>query len=163
MNARKRSSNGQRGSVAELATLNSPPHHRIFDLSRFMKKVKWFVLIAVILLIAAAVWAARTVPIRNGVGRFESSPDKKFTAFAQSMAEERIWGRTRNYYDFMIQKGSGPADPVVRRIEIAEPAEGLINWREEGLIEWAPDSSEVTFVFSDTRLSLKVPKSKSAN
>jgi hypothetical protein len=39
---------------------------------------------------------------------------------------------------------------------IDEPAEGMIGWRDEGTIQWAADSSAVTYSFKGTQLILSV-------
>ena len=90
-------------------------------------------------------------PYPQGGGQYRESPDKKFTASASSMIDRFFFGGERQYYEFEVEAASGRQ---IRRIVIDEPPEGMIEWREEGSIEWAIDSSSVTYSFKGTRLVL---------
>ena len=48
----------------------------------------------------------------------------------------------------------------LRSIVIEVPREDLINWRREGLISWADDSSSVTFEFQQTSLTLLIDQAE---
>jgi hypothetical protein len=103
-------------------------------------------------------WKARYA---YGGGRHEISPDKRFAAGAMSMVDQNFFGLTRCYYDFSVTVGdpSLRADaPIVARQIISASSQTMIAWREQGTIEWSPDSSQVTFLFEKSRLTLKVAK-----
>lgn len=118
-------------------------------------KVSRFILIgfAVLLLAAAGFRGLQVLPYPMGGGRDQKSPDGRLVAHAYSLWDRFFWGGERQYYEFSIE-----ASPqrTLRRIVIDEPPEGVIGWREEGVIEWAADSSAVTYTFRGTRLVLSV-------
>ena len=92
-------------------------------------------------------------PTQWGMVSIESHPIKKFTASASSMTDRFFLGGERRYYEFEIE--TGPRQQV-RRIVIDEPSEGMIDWREEGSIERASDSSGVAYRFKGSQLILNV-------
>ena len=88
-----------------------------------------------------------------GCGRGAESPDKKFLAEASDLYSERFWGGTHNYYEFTITTAEGGR---VHHIVMDEPPQGMIDWREDGLIQWASNSSSVTYTFKGAQLTLNV-------
>ncbi len=119
-----------------------------------MKK-QWKVLIGVVgvlVLVAGGRWGV-VVMGRDGGGRYESSPNKKYVASAMSLSEKKYWGGRREYLEFYIADDRGN---VVRRAEIDDAKVDPVYWREDGRIEWAEDSAWVRFVSEDVTLVLPV-------
>lgn len=88
-----------------------------------------------------------------GGGRGLESPDKKFLALASDFYEKKFWGGTHNHYEFTIQT---PGGQRIQHVLMDEPPQGMIGWRENGSIQWAADSSSVTYSFKGTQLTLSV-------
>jgi len=86
-------------------------------------------------------------------GRELKSPDERFTATATSTYGPRLSGGLRSYYEFAVENR---ARTRLQSIVIQVPRENLINWRREGSISWADDSSSVTFEFQQTSLTLSI-------
>lgn len=86
-------------------------------------------------------------------GRQVGSPDGRFVARATSTFAPRISDGSRSRYDFVIEDRAGTR---LQHIEITMPRNNLVNWRLEGLLSWADDSSTVTFEFTGARLTLSV-------
>lgn len=119
-----------------------------------MKKKTIVMLALLIMLVFAAGYRFVYVfPYPIGGGQYRESPDKKFTASASSMVDRFFFGGVRHYYKFEIEDAS---HRQIRRIVMDDPLEEMIEWREEGLIEWAIDSSSVTYSFNGTKLILLV-------
>ena len=112
-----------------------------------------FVLVSLLLLLVAGYRFLQVLPYPMGGGQLKESPDKRFTAHALSLTNRHFFGGERRYYKFTIENDSGHR---VRRIVIDEPPEGMIGWRSEGTIQWAADSSAVTYTFKGTQLILSV-------
>ena len=103
-----------------------------------------------------------------GDGRLIESPNKQLTASAWSFTNESYFGGKRRYYVFTIEKGpeelvASEIDPweanskrTVRRLVIHNSPEGVISWRHEGTVQWAEDSSSITYNLRDTQLTLAV-------
>jgi hypothetical protein len=111
-------------------------------------------LVAVALIaLAAAYRFVQVLPYPQGGGRYQESPDKRFTAHASSLTDCSFFGGERSYYEFTIE-----SEPRlrVRRMVIDAPPEGMIEWREEGTIQWAADNASVTYSFKGTQLTLSV-------
>jgi hypothetical protein len=117
------------------------------------KKIIVIAVIAVpaVLLLATAYRFVQVFPYPMGGGQYRESPDKRFTAQASSLTDRSFFGSERRYYEFTIE--AGPPQRV-RRVVIDEPPEGMIGWREQGTIQWAADSSAVTYTFGGTQLIL---------
>ncbi len=105
------------------------------------------------LLFGAAYRIVHVFPYPVGGGQYRESFDKKLTASVSTMADRFFFGGERHYYEFEIEAGFRQQ---IRRIVIDEPPEGMIDWREEGSIEWLADSSAVTYSFNSTQLILSV-------
>src|SRR5262249_27815204 len=88
-----------------------------------------------------------------GGGRSAYSPDKKYRASAFGFHSERFWGGVHNYYEFSIHSADGQR---LQHIVMDEPPQGMIGWRDDGSIQWTPDSSSVTYSFKSTELKLSV-------
>ena len=117
-----------------------------------MKKIIILLLVLVALLFLAAGYRfMQVLPYPMGGGQHRESPDKRFTAHAASMTDRGFFGGERHYYEFTIEADSRQR---VRRLVIDEPPEGMISWRGEGTIQWAADSSAVTYGFKGTQLIL---------
>ena len=86
-------------------------------------------------------------------GRELKSPDERFTATATSTYGPRYCGGSRSYYEFAVENRERTR---LQSIVIQVPRENLINWRLEGLISWADDSSSVTFEFQRKSLTLSI-------
>ena len=88
-----------------------------------------------------------------GVGRAAKSPDKKYFAHAFDFYNQKFWGGTHNYYEFTIEMAGGGR---VHHLVMDEPPQGMTSWREDGLIQWASNSSSVTYIFKGAQLTLEV-------
>lgn len=108
-------------------------------------------ILAVLLMLAAGYRFFQVLPYPMGGGQLKESPDKRFTAHASSLTDRYFFGGERSYYEFTIE-----AEPRqrVRHIVIDAPPEGMIGWRNQGTIQWAADSSAVTYSFGGTQLIL---------
>jgi len=115
-----------------------------------MKK-KSAILIATLLLLGILIRMVQVGP--TGGGRRAESLDKKFLAAASDLYSERFWGGTHNYYEFTIKTPEGGR---VHHIVMDEPPQGMIDWREDGVIQWASNSSSVTYTFKGALLTLNV-------
>jgi hypothetical protein len=120
------------------------------------KRSKWILVVCGLLVCAGGYRYLQIVPYPMGGGQFKVSPDERFTASADTMTENTFFGGTRDFYEFRLRRGDTLQGSVVRRIVISEPIE--FGWREEGEIEWAADSSHVTFSFRGTRLTIDSPR-----
>jgi hypothetical protein len=114
-------------------------------------KVIIFAVLTVLLLGAAGYRFLQVLPYPMGGGQYKESPNKQFTAHASSLTDRSFFGGERRYYEFTIE--AGPRGSI-RRLVIDEPPEGMIEWRDEGTIQWAADGSAVTYYFRGTQLIL---------
>jgi hypothetical protein len=110
-----------------------------------------FLVLVAVLFLAAGYRFVQVLPYPMGGGQYKESPDKRFTAHASSLTDRSFFGGERRCYEFTIE--TGPRQRV-RRLVIDEPPEGMIGWRDEGTIQWAADSSAVTYSFKGTQLIL---------
>jgi hypothetical protein len=117
-----------------------------------MKK-KTVILIVSLLLLVTLIRFVQVTLGSVGGGRSAESPDKKFLALASDFYNERFWGGTHRYYEFTIETVGGGR---VHHILMDEPPQGMIEWREDGLIQWASNSSSVTYTFKGAQLTLSV-------
>ena len=85
----------------------------------------------------------------SGGGQYQRSPDGKWVAFANTLADGSVLGPHRTYYEFMLQTPP-PSPRTVRTLRLEDTVMPPIDWREEGSILWASNSSTVTFK-SDVR------------
>jgi hypothetical protein len=86
-------------------------------------------------------------------GRELISPDGRFIARAMSTYGPRWLGQVSSYYEFIVEDRAGTR---LQHVEIPVPRDELINWRLEGTITWADDSSAVTFEFRRQRYTSSV-------
>jgi hypothetical protein len=117
-----------------------------------MKK-KSAILIATLLLLGTLIRFAQVALNSSGGGRMAASPDSKFLALASDFHQKRFWGGTHNYYEFTVKTAGGGR---VHHIVMDEPPQGMIDWREDGGIQWVSDSSCVTYTFKGGQLTLNV-------
>ena len=89
----------------------------------------------------------------TGSGRGVESPDRKFLAEASDLYSKRFWGGIHNFYEFTIKTAGGKQ---VHHIVMDDPPQGTIDWREDGVIQWASNSSSVTYTFNGGQLTLNV-------
>ena len=116
--------------------------------------MKLSIKIAILLLAIAAVFRSiQVMPQREGVGKFATSPDKRYTAHAFSMTARSFWRREKHYYEFYIET---EPQHFVRRVVMFPPDQVSISWRTEGEIKWEADNSSVTYTFQGTQLTLRV-------
>jgi hypothetical protein len=112
--------------------------------------------------------SAKFVPLGAGVlrrlridfhpvcdGRKAMSPDGRFLARATSTYGPRLPTGTKCCYEFVVEDRAGTR---LQYVEIPVPRDDLINWRLEGSIAWADDSSCVTFAFQRTSLTLLIDR-----
>jgi len=89
----------------------------------------------------------------TGEGDGAESPDKRFLAMAEAHYATRFFGGRHNYYEFKIQTSNGRP---IQHIVMDEPPQGMVSPRGERLIQWAADSSSVTYALKGTKLILSV-------
>ena len=116
--------------------------------------------LALVLLGAGADYLLR-LPFAAGVGKYRESPDHKWRANATSFDEQRRLGGKRSYYEFTIEIARPEQADIyrqqsVRRVVMEAPTEPAVNWREEGDIQWAADSSAETFRYKGTRMTVEM-------
>lgn len=107
--------------------------------------------IAIFLLLGIIIRAVQIAP--TGGGRDAASPDKKYLASASGLYSKKFWGGTHNYYEFTIKTIGGAR---VQHIVMDEPPQGMIDWREDGSIQWASNSASVIYTFKGANLILSV-------
>ena len=90
-----------------------------------------------------------------GAGGGKDSPDKAFLAEAMSFEGEKFWGGKYSYYEFTVKTSDGQR---ICHYTIPDPPEPLSDWREESsqLIQWATNSSSVSYNFDGGQLILRV-------
>ena len=91
----------------------------------------------------------------SGGGQYRESPDKKWIAHASTLSEMRIFRTERPYYEFTIQTPP-PSPRTIRKIRVDAHTEPLIDWREEGEIRWATNSSEVTYMHAGSNMTFEI-------
>ena len=100
---------------------------------------------ALLFLLGVGIGYLLRVPFQQGGGlRYQESPDKKWVAFASTLGEGSVVGFHRTYYEFTIQTPQ-PSPRIVRRLRVEDSDVPQIDWREDGSILWASNSSAVTF------------------
>jgi hypothetical protein len=114
-------------------------------------KIKSAVLIATLLLLGILIRFVQIAPTGGGNGA--ESPDQKFLALASGLYSKRFGGGTHNYCEFEIKTAGGGR---IHHIVMDEPPQGMIDWREDGVIQWASNSSSVTYTFKGALLTLNV-------
>ncbi len=87
-------------------------------------------------------------------GRELMSPDGRLIARATSTYGPRLSGVSKSYYEFEVEVRA----TRLQHVKIPVPREDLINWRLEGSIAWAADSSSVTFDFNRVKVTLAVDR-----
>jgi hypothetical protein len=117
------------------------------------KRTSILVIIVAVALLAAVLRLVQVTLGSVGGGRSVDSPDKKFRASASSFRCERFWGGVHNYYEFSVHSADGHR---VQHILMDEPPQGMVGWRDDGSLQWAPDSSSLTYSFKGTELKLSV-------
>jgi hypothetical protein len=122
------------------------------------KKIWGFLILLAVICLAAAIRLVQIIPYPLGGGAYKASPDKRYTAWADTLTDQHFLGGEVQYYEFRIRQGDSPMGTIVRKVTIDKPGEGFISWRTDGQIVWAADSSTVTFNFGRTRLTLELPK-----
>jgi len=91
----------------------------------------------------------------GGVGQYKRSPDEKWVASANTMDDGSALGPHRTYSEFLIQTAP-PSPRTIRSMRIEDTAVPPIDWREEGSILWATNSSTVTLKFDARQTSLEI-------
>jgi hypothetical protein len=66
---------------------------------------------------------------------------------------KRFWGGVHNYYEFTVTTAGGEG---VHHVIMDEPPQGMIDWREDGIIQWASNNSSVTYSFSGGQVTLNM-------
>ena len=112
------------------------------------------IIIAVLIVLAVLLFRfVQMTLLETGEGNGAESPNKRFRALAESCYTTRFFGGRHNYYEFTIEASDGRR---IQHIVMDEPTQGMIGWREGGSIQWAPDSSSVTYTFKGAQLILSV-------
>lgn len=115
-----------------------------------MKKITLVILVIILL---GGLRYGYVLSNSGGSGRTIESPDKRFSASAFDFHSKRFWGGTHNHYMFTVQATGGQ---LIQHVLMDELPQGMISWREDGLIQWAADSTSVTYSFKGIQLTLSV-------
>jgi len=91
----------------------------------------------------------------TGGGQSQRSPDGKWVAFANTLSDGSVLGPHRTYYEFMIQTPP-PAPRTVRTMRLEDTVAEPIDWREEGKILWASNSSTVAFKCDERKTRMEI-------
>lgn len=87
------------------------------------------------------------------------SPDGKMWALANSWTDSPLLGRSRTYSEFLVQTPP-PDSKIIRRVRIENSAYStphvLIDWREDGHIQWTTNGSVVTFSYDGPETSFQM-------
>lgn len=123
-----------------------------------MKNQKIISLLLVLLLVALGAYRSMLVLISPmGGGRSLESPDKHYQATASTLSSVQFWGGERYYYEFVLEKNPNDSRQVIKRLSVEPQGEKRLNWYAgQGVIEWAKDSSAVTYQFGNSQLTLKL-------
>jgi hypothetical protein len=91
----------------------------------------------------------------SAMGGGANSPDARFIAVGGTLEGEKFWGGKYTCYEFMIKTKTGV---LISYHKLDNPQQPLVNWREDGdhLIQWATNSSSVTYNFTGRHLTLSV-------
>src|ERR1700683_220942 len=90
-------------------------------------------------------------PDTGGGGQGNYSPDEKWSADAMTLHDSTILHGKRTFYEFTIRSHQTDSVQTVRRVTIEDTASPAIDWREQGRILWATNSSAVTFTFDGNK------------
>jgi hypothetical protein len=91
----------------------------------------------------------------EGGGQSRPSPDGKWVAHARTQTERSVVGGTRRFSELRIDSGGSSAQ-LVRRMIVEDTAEPAMDWRIEGEVFWARNSSAVTFKCVTGKANLNV-------
>ncbi|MCK5617600.1 hypothetical protein KAR91_87860 [Candidatus Pacearchaeota archaeon] len=116
-----------------------------------------FIVIIWLIIFSVAVRHCQMQPNPCGGGQQLESPDSKYLAGASLMHEKYFWGNEREYYEFRVEDKED-FTKVIKKIQMDIP-EGQVPFQMRSnakIIFWAEDSSEVTYIFQDIELKLKI-------
>jgi hypothetical protein len=120
------------------------------------RRIKIFGGCALLFLLGGGIGYLLRVPWpASGGGQYRESPDGKWQALANTLDDGSVLGPHRRYYEFVIRTPP-PASRTVRRMRIEDGTKPPIDWREEGNILWATNSSAVTFKCDARKTSLEI-------
>jgi len=127
-----------------------------------MKNQKIIKIISILLALLLAVFAAsrglQVLISPIGSGRSVDSPDQHYQTTASTLSATQFWGGEHHYYEFTVEKISNDFRQVLKRVRVEPHNEKLLDWYSgQGVIEWASDSSAVTYQFGTSQLTLKLP------
>lgn len=92
-----------------------------------------------------------------GGGRSLASPDKQYQAAASTLAATQFWGGEHYYYKFTVEQKVADSTKNLQTLSVEPHYEKVLDWYAgEGVIEWAKDSSAVTYQFGTSQLTLKL-------
>ena len=122
-------------------------------MKRFIKHaIAWFLLF--LLGVSLGYFLSRPIRVSASGGPGPASPNARFWATAFSWHERHLLGHSQNrtYSEFVIQ--TPPPDSVIlRRVRIEDSFQSpSIDWREEGSVQWATNSSAVTFSYDGPKM-----------
>ncbi|MFI0401277.1 MAG: hypothetical protein ACH34X_19505 [Thiolinea sp.] len=116
------------------------------------------ILLALLLVVFAASRGLQVIISPIGSGRSVDSPDQHYQTTASTLSATQFWGGERHYYEFTLEKISNDSRQVLKRVRVEPLNEKLLDWYSgQGAIEWASDSSAVTYQFGTNQLTLKLP------
>jgi hypothetical protein len=131
-------------------------------MSRFMKRrIRLFIGFLAVFTMGVALGHLLSRPIRvpDSGGQMPPSPNERLYASAFTWTDSSLLGHDRTYSEFLIQT-SFPDSRVIRSVKIEDSAQSspqtIIDWREDGHIQWATNSSAVTFSYDGPETSIQM-------
>jgi hypothetical protein len=103
---------------------------------------------------------SRPIPTPDSGGQQPVSPDGRFWAVANTYSESALLGNDKHTYSKFVIQTPPPDSQVIRSVRIEDSAQSLpqtsIDWREDGRVQWASNSSAVTFSYDGPRTSFRM-------
>ena len=135
-------------AVAQLLSVRPIPHQ--------MKRRIMILVGFLLILLGVGIGHLLSLPVAaSGAGQYKRSPDDKLVAFADTLDDGSLLGPHRTYCRLMIQTVP-PSPRTIRSMRFEDTAVPPIDWREDGSILWASNSSAVTFKCDARQTSLEI-------
>ena len=133
----------------------------MFDRPSVLGAVGVLMAISIGALVGYGGWNLRNQSTDMGTGNEKASPNGAFVASASTMwRESSARGIEETWYQFSIVRKETGHTMVTRPIDVPRHIRS-VDFRVEGMIIWAPDSSQVTFTDGTNPIcTLVVPQKK---